>query len=38
MRGIALRTLACLMFLVWDIIAKYLVATHDVILIVWLEF
>ena len=38
MRGIALMTLACLMFPLGDAIAKYLVATHDVILIVWLKF
>ena len=38
MRGMALMTLACLMFPVGDAIAKYLVATHNVILIVWLKF
>lgn len=38
MRGIALMVLACLFFPVGDAIAKILVGTYDVILIVWLKY
>jgi len=38
MRGIALMVLASLLFPVGDAIAKYLIGSYDVILIVWLKF
>ena len=38
MRGIALMVLACLFFPVGDAIAKYLVSSYDVIMIVWLKY
>lgn len=38
MRGIALMVLACLFFPLGDALAKYLVGTHDVMLIVWLKY
>lgn len=38
MRGIALMVLACLFFPVGDSIAKVLVGTYDVILIVWWKY